>query len=102
VEIIVGAVAGVVVAIVGGGGPLMWFLTRFDKKNTSQHGALTEVVYRVETKVDRLDQKVDHIEGKVMHVDTKVLNVDGKVVDIHDRVAKLEKPKTAYPRAKSV
>jgi peptidoglycan hydrolase CwlO-like protein len=101
-EILIGAVSGVAVAIVGGGGPLMWFLTRFDKRNTSQHGALTEVVFRIENKVDRMDQKVDHIEGKVIHVDTKVLNVDNKVADIHERVASLEKPKITRSKLKSV
>ena len=51
----------VAVALIGG--PVMWFLHRFDKRNTEQHGANMGVLERIEGKVDRLDQRVDdHIE----------------------------------------
>ena len=41
------------------GGPIMWFLARFDRRNTEQHGENQKVLTRIEGKVDRLDQRVD-------------------------------------------
>jgi hypothetical protein len=46
----------IIVAVIGG--PLMWFLARFDKRNTQQHGANMEVLHRIETKVDKVDDRV--------------------------------------------
>lgn len=80
----------------------MWFLTRFDKKNTLQHDKNMEVLSRVEDQVGSLNKKIDHIESKVIHVDTKIMHVENKIIDVHDRVANLEKPKTTRSRAKSV
>ena len=51
----------VVVALIGG--PVMWFLTRFDQRNTEQHGENQRVLNRIENKVDRLDGRIDsHID----------------------------------------
>jgi len=51
----------VIVAIIGG--PLMWFLARFDKRNTQQHGANMKVLERIESKVDKVDDRINgHIE----------------------------------------
>jgi hypothetical protein len=51
----------VVVALIGG--PVMWFLTRFDRRNTEQHGENQRVLNRIEGKVDRLDGRLDgHID----------------------------------------
>lgn len=45
------------------GGPVMWFLTRFDRRNTEQHGENQKVLTRIEGKIERLDTRVnDHIE----------------------------------------
>lgn len=50
-----------VVAVIGG--PVMWFLARFDKRNTEQHGANMKVLERIEIKVDKLDDRLDgHID----------------------------------------
>jgi hypothetical protein len=50
-----------VVAVIGG--PLMWFLAKFDKRNTEQHGANMRVLERIEVKVDKLDDRLDgHID----------------------------------------
>lgn len=72
----------VVVALIGG--PLMWALHRFDKRNTEQHGQNMQVLNRMEGKVDRMDGKVDRLDEKVDRID--------------DRVTKLEKP---APKARS-
>lgn len=45
------------VAVIGG--PLMWFLHRFDKRNTEQHGNNMSVLERIEKKVDHIDERVD-------------------------------------------
>lgn len=47
----------VLVALIGG--PVMWFLARFDKRNTEQHGENQKVLTRIEGKIERLDQRVD-------------------------------------------
>ena len=45
------------------GGPVMWFLSRFDKRNTQQHAGNMDMLGRIEGKVDKLDERVDgHIE----------------------------------------
>lgn len=72
----------VVVALIGG--PLMWALRQFDKRNTEQHGQNMEVLRRMEGKVDRVDGKVDRLDEKVDRIDS--------------RVTKLEKP---APKARS-
>ncbi len=51
----------VIVALIGG--PLMWFLSRFDKRNTEQHGENMRILKRVETKVDKVDERLSgHID----------------------------------------
>lgn len=51
----------VVVALIGG--PIMWYLQRFDRRNTEQHGENQQVLTRIENKVERLDTRLDsHIE----------------------------------------
>jgi hypothetical protein len=41
----------------------MWFLSRFDKRNTEQHKGNMGVLNRIEGKVDKLDERVDsHME----------------------------------------
>lgn len=57
----------IVVALIGS--PLMWFLRRFDKRNTEQHGNNMAVLERIEKKVDHIDGRVDehihwHLRGK--------------------------------------
>ena len=76
----------IAVALIGG--PVMWFLSRFDKRNTEQHGQNMEILERVEIKLDRMDGKVDRVDGKVDRLD--------------DRVTHLEKPVARIPRKKSV
>lgn len=54
----------VAVALIGG--PVMWFLHRFDKRNTAQHEGNMGVLDRIEGKVDRLDRRIDdHMEWHV-------------------------------------
>lgn len=47
----------ILVALIGG--PIMWFLNRFDRRNTEQHGENQKVLTRIESKVDHLDKRVD-------------------------------------------
>lgn len=64
----------IAVALIGG--PVMWFLSRFDKRNTEQHGANMEILERVETKLDRMDGKVDRVDEKVERLDQRVTNLE--------------------------
>lgn len=51
----------ILVAVIGG--PIMWFLARFDRRNTEQHGENQKVLTRIEGKIERLDERVDdHIQ----------------------------------------
>lgn len=47
----------ILVAVIGG--PIMWFLARFDRRNTEQHGENQKVLTRIEGKIERLDERVD-------------------------------------------
>lgn len=47
----------ILVALIGG--PIMWFLNRFDRRNTQQHGENQKVLTRIEGKIERLDKRVD-------------------------------------------
>lgn len=64
----------------------MWFLSRFDRRNTEQHSQNMGILRSVESKIDRLDEKSDHL-------DFKLINLDRKVDDVNDRVSHLESKK---------
>jgi len=53
----------ILVALIGG--PLMWFLTRFDARNTTQHAENQQMLTRIDSKVDRLDGKVDRLDRQI-------------------------------------
>lgn len=61
------------------GGPIMWYLRQFDKRNTEQHAAnvaefkdAKAVVMRVEGKVDQVSHQLnDHI---VWHLEDERVN----------------------------
>ena len=57
----------VLVAVIGG--PLMWVLHRFDKRNTEQHGQNLEVLNEIksdvkEIRIDLYDHIVGHLNDK--------------------------------------
>lgn len=57
----------VLVAVIGG--PLMWVLHRFDKRNTEQHGQNLEVLNEIksdvkEIRIDLYDHIVGHLKDK--------------------------------------
>lgn len=57
----------IAVALIGG--PVMWFLTRFDRRNTDQHAQNQSVLTRIEGKIDKVDDRLnDHI---TWHIDKK-------------------------------
>ena len=63
----------VIVALVGAGGPIMWFLSRFDHRNTAQHAAnmgllqdIQDDVHDIQKDVKAIDQRLDkHIDWHV-------------------------------------
>ena len=83
----------IMVALIGG--PVMWFLSRFDKRNTEQHGQNMEILEKVDIKIDQMNWKIDRMDGKVDRVDEKVERLDNRVTNIENPVIKL-------PRKKSV
>lgn len=51
----------ILVALIGG--PLMYLFSRFDKRNSEQHGANLVVLERIEEKVDKVDERLsDHVD----------------------------------------
>jgi hypothetical protein len=64
----------IVVALIGG--PVMWFLAMFDKRNTEQHGENMKILSRVEGKMDRMDGKVDRLDEKVDRIDGRVTSLE--------------------------
>lgn len=53
----------VVVALIGGGGPVVALIVRLDRKNDKQHGENAVTLNRIEDKVDRVDDRLyQHIE----------------------------------------
>ena len=57
----------IAVALIGG--PVMWFLSRFDRRNTDQHAENQKVLNRIESKIDKVDDRLhDHI---TWHIDQK-------------------------------
>jgi len=59
----------IVVAMIGG--PIMWGLHKFDRRNSDQHAQNLGVLSRIENKIEKLDDRVHahihwhaHIEKK--------------------------------------
>lgn len=46
----------IVVAVIGG--PLMWGLHRFEKKNSEQHNHNHTMLTRIESKIEKLDDRI--------------------------------------------
>ena len=63
----------ILVALIGG--PVMWFLARFDKRNTEQHGENMKILSRVEDKVDRVDGRSGGIVEMMLVVARVVIAV---------------------------
>ena len=68
----------VLVALIGG--PVMWFLSRFDKRNTEQHDRNMNVLDKLDIKVDQMNWKIDKIDGKVDRIDSRVNNLESNRV----------------------
>lgn len=62
--------AAIIVALIGG--PLMWALHRFDRRNTSQHSQNMEALSQTRDLVSGIDSKIDRVEQKVDTVDQRL------------------------------
>lgn len=64
------AIAAVAVAVIGG--PIMWWLARFDRRNTAQHAENGVTLVRIEDKLDKHDGKLDRLDAKLdRHIEDK-------------------------------
>ena len=53
----------VIVAVVGGGGPIVALIARLNRKNDKQHGDNAEMLARIENKVDNVGERIaGHLE----------------------------------------
>lgn len=58
----------ILVALIGG--PVMWMLSRFEKRNSEQHGENMKVLVDIDEKVDRIDSRLDdHIHWHLQRRD---------------------------------
>jgi peptidoglycan hydrolase CwlO-like protein len=67
----------IVVAMIGG--PVMWFLSRFDKRNTDQHNLNMKILNTLDIKSEQMNWKIDKIDDKLDKIDEKVDNIDSRV-----------------------
>jgi len=67
----------IVVAMIGG--PVMWFLSRFDKRNTDQHNLNMKILNTLDIKSEQINWKIDKIDDKIDKIDEKVDNIDSRV-----------------------
>ena len=67
----------IVVAMIGG--PVMWFLSRFDKRNTDQHNLNMKILNTLDIKSEQMNWKIDKIDDKIDKIDEKVDNIDSRV-----------------------
>jgi len=67
----------IVVALIGG--PVMWFLSRFDKRNTDQHNLNMKILNTLDIKSEQMNWKIDKIDDKIDKIDEKVDNIDSRV-----------------------
>lgn len=70
----------------------MWFLSRFDKRNTEQHDKNMRILDKLDIKVDQMNWKIDKIDGKVDRIDSRVTNLESTKV--------LPELKVTKPRSK--
>jgi len=61
------------------GGPVMWFLSRFDKRNTDQHNLNMKILNTLDIKSEQMNWKIDKIDDKIDKIDEKVDNIDSRV-----------------------
>jgi hypothetical protein len=72
----------IVVALIGG--PIMWGLTKFDRRNTEQHNRGMDTLYKIEDKVDGLRHDFsDHIQW----------HLQDRIEELESVAAKSKKPK---------
>jgi len=62
----------IVVALIGG--PLMWFLSRLDKRNSSQHASSLSVLESTKIVLDGVDGKLDILDNRVAILDERIYN----------------------------
>ena len=70
----------IVVALIGG--PVMWFLSRFDKRNTNQHDLNMKILNTLDNKAEQMNWKIDKIDDKIDKIDEKVENIDSRVSNL--------------------
>lgn len=62
----------IVVALLGAGGPVVYLLTRLDRRNSQQHDRNMAQLERVADSVDRVGVKVDRLDSKVDRLDARL------------------------------
>jgi hypothetical protein len=65
-------VVPIAVALIGG--PLMWFLSRLDKRNSDQHANSLSVLEASKELISGVDQKLDRLDSKVDKLDQRIYN----------------------------
>lgn len=69
-------ISAIAVALIGG--PVMWYLRRFDRRNSSQHSHNSETLDKIDRKLDHHDAKLDRHDAKL---DAVAARLDAHVSD---------------------
>jgi hypothetical protein len=69
--------AMVIVALVGAGGPVVWLMERFDRRNTDQHSANLELLRDIQSDVHDIQIDVKTIDSRLdKHIEWHITNHD--------------------------
>lgn len=64
----------VAIAVAVIGGPVMWLLSRLDKRNSTQHAASLAILEQTKEMISGVDSKVDTLADKVDRLDDRIYN----------------------------
>jgi len=64
------SLTAIIVAIIGGGGPLMFLMSRFDRRNTEQHNVNMEILKDIRSDVRDVQKDVKSVDQRLSrHID---------------------------------
>lgn len=64
------SLTAIIVAIIGGGGPLMFLMSRFDRRNTEQHNINMEILKDIRSDVRDVQKDVKSVDHRLSrHID---------------------------------
>jgi chromosome segregation ATPase len=72
----------VLVAVMSAGGPVMWFLVKFDRRNTNQHNGNFHILHSIKEEVVEVKTKVADLKHDVTGIKVDIVGLKTDVVDV--------------------